>query len=352
MISIISLLCAFLVSASVCFFIIVFNEHHIHISGDDHFHLPQKIHHEPIPRVGGVAIFIGMVIGVLLQKATLLNIQTLIIICSSPAFLVGTYEDISKKVSPKTRLILIGLGAALEIYFNNALIRSVGIPMLNTIFDIQPIAIVFTLFALIGVTNAYNISDGLNGLASLLALSTLISLTIISFHLGDSLLTYLSLLIASSVLGFVIFNFPFGRIFLGDGGAYLIGMLVGLLSILLVCRNQNVSPWVAIVLNLYPIIETLFSMYRRAGDRSTSMTSADHAHMHSLVYINITNFRLPLIKSFSNPISAMVIIVPSLIADSFAVCFYKSSLVLFLIIVIYLLVYVFWYKKLFRLKKS
>jgi len=352
MISIISLLSAFLVSASVCLLIIVLNKHHIHISGDDHFHLPQKIHNVSTPRVGGVAIFLGLIIGVLLQKATLLNIQTLIIICSLPTFLVGTYEDISKKVSPKTRLILIGVSATLEVYFNDALIRSIGIPILNTIFEIQTIAIVFTVFALTGVTNAYNISDGLNGLASLLALSALIVVSIISFNHGDNLLTYLSLLIASSVLGFVIYNFPFGRIFLGDGGAYLIGMLVALLSILLVSRSQNVSPWLAIVINLYPIIETLFSMYRRTQDQSANMISPDLAHMHSLIYIKITNLRLPLVQKFSNPISAMIIVAPSLIANSLAIFFYKSSLILFLIVVIYLLIYLFCYKKLSRLKDT
>jgi len=327
-------------------FIIVFNMHHIHLSGDDHFHLPQKIHDEPIPRVGGMAIFAGLLIGVLLSNNNLLNIQTSIIASSIPAFLVGIYEDTSKKVSPKIRLVFIALGAVLEIYFNDALIHNIGIPILNTLLSIQPIAIAFTLFAIIGVTNAYNISDGLNGLASLLSIGALSAISITSFLLGDSLLIFLSSLIASSILGFVIFNFPSGRIFLGDGGAYLIGILVALLSILLISRNQNVSPWLAVVINLYPIIETLFSMYRRAGDRSTKMTNADYSHLHSLIYKNVNNFRLLPFKKFTNPISSIIIVIPSIVAIYLAVLFYKSSSILFLVTVIYFLGYLFCYKKL------
>ena len=85
-------------------------------------------------------------------------------------------------------------------------------------------------------------------------------------------------------------NYPRGRIFLGDGGAYLVGLVLAVLSVLLVHRNSGVSPWFPLVLLAYPIWETLFSMYRRKA-RGHSTGRADALHLHSLVYRRVVRWR-------------------------------------------------------------
>ena len=97
-------------------------------------------------------------------------------------------------------------------------------------------------------------------------------------------------MLAGAVGGFLLINYPSGRIFLGDGGAYLIGLLLAELSVLLVGRNSEVSPWFPLVLLAYPIWETLFSMYRRRmHGRSTG--EADALHLHSLVYRRVARWK-------------------------------------------------------------
>jgi UDP-GlcNAc:undecaprenyl-phosphate GlcNAc-1-phosphate transferase len=96
--------------------------------------------------------------------------------------------------------------------------------------------------------------------------------------------------LAGSVAGFLVVNFPGGRIFLGDGGAYLVGLLLAVLSVMLVQRNSEVSPWFPLVLLAFPIWETLFSMYRRRM-RGQSPGQADALHLHTLVYRRVARWK-------------------------------------------------------------
>jgi len=92
------------------------------------------------------------------------------------------------------------------------------------------------------------------------------------------------------VAGFLVVNFPRGRIFLGDGGAYLVGLLLAALSVLLVHRNSEVSPWFPLVLLAYPVWETLFSMYRRNA-RGLSTGRPDALHLHTLIYRRVVRWK-------------------------------------------------------------
>jgi len=326
--------------------------YHIHFSGDHPIQLPQKIHIESTPRVGGFAIFFGLIFASIPQINTTFNIITILIIgCALPAFFIGAYEDITKKVDPIVRLFFIGISAALAIYFNDILIHSIDVPVVDRFLQIKPIAFTFTIFSLIGISNAYNISDGLNGLASFLALSALMPILIISHNSGDSSMVFMSALISATIISFLFFNFPFGKIFLGDGGAYLIGLIVGIISILLVSRNPGLSPWIAIVINIYPIIETLFSIYRRARRQMTNILHPDSAHLHSLIFIRLQKDQPTRAEIYRNPAAALIIVIPSTIISFAAIYFCSSSLALFLITLSYFIVYFLIHKKLSTFKK-
>jgi len=142
---------------------------------------------------------------------------------------------------------------------------------------------VFTCFCVAGVTNAFNIVDGLNGLASGVSVILMTALGWIAYGLGDLLLVQACVGVVAAVIGFLLVNFPFGRIFLGDGGAYLIGFLFAECSVLLLVRHSEVTWFFPLALAIYPVTETLFSIYRRKKKKSQAQ-GADALHLHSLVH--------------------------------------------------------------------
>jgi UDP-N-acetylmuramyl pentapeptide phosphotransferase/UDP-N-acetylglucosamine-1-phosphate transferase len=129
------------------------------------------------------------------------------------------------------------------------------------------------------LANAYNIVDGFNGISSMVGIIALLALAFVSFSLGDQVIVNLSLLMLGSILGFFFSNYPKGKIFLGDGGAYLIGSWVGVLSIWICDRHQEVSPWFALLINAYPIAETIFTIYRRTVQKNKNAFQPDGIHL-------------------------------------------------------------------------
>jgi UDP-N-acetylmuramyl pentapeptide phosphotransferase/UDP-N-acetylglucosamine-1-phosphate transferase len=145
-------------------------------------------------------------------------------------------------------------------------------------------AFAVTVFAVAGVANSINIIDGFNGLASMCAVLILVSLGYVGFQVGDLLIVSLALIGIGAILGFLVWNFPAGLIFLGDGGAYFVGFYLAEVAILLLHRNAAVSPMFPLLVCLYPIFETVFSIYRRRFIRALPPSMPDGIHLHSLVY--------------------------------------------------------------------
>jgi UDP-N-acetylmuramyl pentapeptide phosphotransferase/UDP-N-acetylglucosamine-1-phosphate transferase len=143
-----------------------------------------------------------------------------------------------------------------------------------------------------GVVNSINIIDGFNGLASMCVAIMLAALAYVAYQVGDTLVLSCALATLGAVLGFFVWNYPFGLIFLGDGGAYFLGFWVAELGILLVQRNLTVSPIFPLLLCAYPIFETVFTMYRRKIVRGRPMGQPDAAHLHSLIYRRIMRWAI------------------------------------------------------------
>ena len=348
----ISLITAFIISLFINLFLIQSSKHHIHISGDHNLQLPQKIHTKPTPRIGGMSIFLGVIVGVLAQKSQLINLQTSIILCAIPAYLIGMYEDISKKISPAVRFSFIGISAILELCLNDVVIKYVDIQLLDFLLANSIISMFFSIFAIIGLTNAYNIIDGLNGLSTILSFTALTAIALISYSVNDYLILYLSILLIISTFGFFIFNFPYGKIFLGDGGAYFLGVLISVLSILLISRNQTISPWFAITINIYPICETIISIYRRAFKGFASISRPDDLHMHSVVFSSTKYLVSGIRDDLRNPFASLVVASPSIFIAALTVVSYKNMSILLLITIIYLIFYIYTYRKLSFILKS
>lgn len=287
---------------------------------------PQRFHTLPTPRAGGIGIFAPF----FFTSLSLLHTQSSFIygalIGGSLVFASGLIEDFNASLSPKVRLVLQCLGGGAFMYYSNLSLQNLGFGITLPSY----IAIPFTLFAIVGIINAINIIDGFNGLAGGVALIALSALSYLSL---GSIEGVVLLALIGGVLGFLALNFPKGKIFLGDGGAYFLGFI---LSVVLVELTQNpnsqISPWFGIALLIYPFWEVIFSIYRRKRHKIPAMLP-DNNHLHQLIFQKIQ----------SNPKTTLTIL--SLVAPFMLYALYFNSdekallLGCGIFIVIYLLIY-------------
>jgi UDP-N-acetylmuramyl pentapeptide phosphotransferase/UDP-N-acetylglucosamine-1-phosphate transferase len=287
------LVTTFLTSLLVATVIVRSAARHGRLSADHDMTGPQKFHTRPVPRIGGIAIFAAMLAGAALVQALHPadgRTSWLLLLCALPAFAFGLLEDLAKNVSPRRRLFFTAVSAGLAIWLVDAMIVRTSIPGLDQVIDWLPLAIALTVLVVTGVANAVNIIDGFNGLASMCVLLMVLALAYVAFQVNDVWVLSIALIIAGAILGFFVLNFPAGLIFLGDGGAYLLGFLLAELCLLLVQRNPSVSPMFALLLCSYPIFETVFTMYRRKIVRGTTAVAPDGIHLHTLIHRRVVRW--------------------------------------------------------------
>lgn len=242
----------------------------------------QKFHDAPTPRVGGLAVAVGLTLALLLMPSP--QLAALLLLSSLPAFGAGLLEDLTKGVSIAFRLAATVLSSLLMSALSEVMLTRVDVIGVDTLLRFWPLAALFTAFAVSGAANAFNIIDGFNGLAAGVALISLSALAVVCQIVGDVELLQLCLVLMAVTLGFLILNFPKGLIFLGDGGAYLLGFLVAWVAILLPMRNPSVSVWTGLLVCGYPILETLFSIVRKLVRQGHHPGQPDRVHLHMLVF--------------------------------------------------------------------
>lgn len=281
------ILAAFAMSLVATLFIVHSAKSHAHLSLDHDVSGPQKFHVHPVPRVGGAGIVLGLAAACLLLWAVdsaAARVGLWLLACGAPAFAAGLIEDITKRVSPRNRLLSVAVSALLAVWLLGSAITRTDIPGLDWAVGWSVGAAVVTIFAVAGIANSINIIDGFNGLASMCSMLMMAALAYVAFQVGDAVVGALALAGIGAVLGFFLWNFPAGLIFLGDGGAYFLGFWFAELAILLLARNPTVSPLFPLLVCVYPVFETLFSIYRRKFLRSVPPSMPDGIHLHSLIY--------------------------------------------------------------------
>ncbi len=325
------------------------------MSGDYALSGPQKIHQEVVPRIGGLGIYIGFLLGFcfLYYFNNLITLQYFyILLASLPIFAAGLAEDLTKKIDVAYRFASSICSGLIFIWLFDIQSIRVDVIYLDTILKNQWLTFVFLSFAISGVSNAYNIIDGINGLASMIAIICLSAILYLSIQLNDYLLSQSVLISLGAIFGFFLWNYPRGFIFLGDSGAYLIGFIVACLSILLVVRNEIVSPWFALLLNAYPILETIFTIWRRFLRKGKNVTKPDRAHLHSLIYrrlikrdIHINELSFYYLNNAKTSLYLWILSITNVVP---AILWWNSSITLMLCTACYTIFYLYIYRRLLK----
>lgn len=242
----------------------------------------QKFHTAPTPRVGGVPIVLGLIVA--WGKAPV-DVQAMlmpILFAGMPAFLFGVAEDITKRVGVMQRLLATMASGLLAWWITDYSLSRIDVWGVDALLQFTLVSVIFTAFAVGGVANAINIIDGFNGLASTMSTLAFIGFGMIAWQVGDTTLADVALILAACVWGFFWVNWPFGKLFLGDGGSYFIGFALAWVAVLLIERNHGVSAFAAVVICVHPVTEVLFSIFRRKV-RKDDLGMPDRLHFHSLV---------------------------------------------------------------------
>lgn len=348
-----------LVGAFFCSFVIGvllvrFRHLHDRISCDDDLVSVQKFHAVPVPRIGGIPVMAGLVAGVLiLASLTGSSLGLLLLAVAQPAFIAGLAEDLTKRVGPLARLLATFLAAALGFWLLDACLSRLDLPGVDQLLASHwLLSLLFTVFAVGGVAHSINIIDGYNGLAGMVSVFVLMALAYVAFKVHDPQLMGLCFAATGAVLGFFLWNFPRGAIFAGDGGAYLIGFLIAELSVLLVARHSEVSPWFPLLLVIYPVFETLFSIYRRKFLQGRPVGAPDALHLHQMVYKRLVRWMVGSKEARHmtrrNSMTSPYLWALSSLSVVPAMLFWNNSLVLIACAGLFVLTYLYLYRMIVR----
>jgi len=246
---------------------------------------PRKVHLSPIPRVGGPGIVLGALVPVAIWLP--LNDLTLAYLLGSIALLIfGVWDDI-KQLGHYTKFIGQFVAVILVVYYGDLYVSH--IPFFGEI-SIQ-LGKVFTVIAMVGVINALNHSDGLDGLAGGEALLSLGAIVYLSFQANDLMLTTISLATIGGIFGFLRFNSHPAHVFMGDGGSQFIGFTIAFVVVHLTQNSNTVlSPALPLLLIGLPIIDILAVLFQRVyAGMNWFRASKNHIH-HRLLDLGFHHY--------------------------------------------------------------
>ena len=315
---------------------------------DKDFSKPQAFHEIPITRSGGIAAIISLsiffYIYYLLYQEVLYNY--IFIGCS--VFLIGFLDDLRINIKPLNRLMIMILLLFISIYILPIKILNIDIPFLSHLMSSNIFSSIFVLICFLFVINGANLIDGFNGLLTINLIIINIILAYININNGN---LEFSILIISQIiilLIFLLFNFPSAKIFLGDSGAYTMGALAGLNTIITNNLNPTISSFFFCTLLFYLFFEVFFSFLRKVL-QNKSPIYPDENHLHMLSFYKISNICG---KNKGNYLNSVVINLFYMILITPGLYFLNEPLLSRYWFFTLLLVYMIIYSRLYRLTKN
>ena len=250
----------------------------LHINAVDYPN-ERKIHTKPIPRLGGLAIFLAFMLGYMLyarESTMMLSVLMggfLIVLC-------GIVDDI-KPVKAKYKFLVQLVSASIVCIYGNLILNEITAFGWNIYFD-APWSYIITILFIVSVMNIINLIDGLDGLASGISTIYFITIAIIAFilNLRGGLDIILSLIMVGATLGFLVHNFPPASIFLGDTGSYFLGYIISVIGLLGFKAATLTSFVIPISILAIPIFDTASAIIRRLLKHKNPFTNPDKEHLH------------------------------------------------------------------------
>ncbi len=268
----------------------------------------QAAHSSPTPRVGGAAIIFGYLLGCAIAYFSGGTLWLLLMVAVVPLFVSGGAEDLGFRVSPAGRLAAAVLSSALAVILTGAWIGHTGLYVLDPLFAWSPFAVVITVVAAATISHAFNLIDGLNGLSGSTAILASGGIAATAFLVGDTEIAMMGVLLAAATMGFLVLNFPSGKIFLGDAGAYTLGFLLAWMGIALISRNPDVAPISVVMVMFWPLADLSLAIYRRYRC-NLPVSHPDRLHFHQIVMRGLEICVLGRgRRSVANPMATLVLL--------------------------------------------
>lgn len=304
----------FLTSACICGFLVAASRDVPRLAGrpSDLF-ATQRAHARITPRVGGVGIFCGLIVGIYLFAVTFdrWSLATISQILLGPMILVivALAEDLGFRVRAVGRLIATWIASIIVGLSTGIWLETLGLGPFDVWLQSPWLSIPVTLLLTATLAHGFNLIDGVNGLSAGGGLFGALSCALVSFNCGAPEIGLMSLILAAAIMGFIFFNFPFGWIFLGDTGAYLIGFVLAWLGVALVQTTESVTAWSLVLLFFWPLADVLFAVIRRLLRRRNPF-DPDRLHMHSIVNraLIVIGRRYPIIGQWRNPLTTLLLL--------------------------------------------
>jgi UDP-GlcNAc:undecaprenyl-phosphate/decaprenyl-phosphate GlcNAc-1-phosphate transferase len=299
----------------------------------------QRAHKYEVSRLGGFIIYlffwVTYAFGYFEDKLFLS-----ILISAIPFIFISLKEDLFHNTAPIIRLVLMIISCFTFFYTYPLDFPIIDIPLLGKVISFYPLTIIFFTFSTLVVMNGMNLIDGMNGLFGFTTLFQLICFYSLGLLLNDQFLIDISIIFLFPLLIFLIFNFPFGKIFIGDSGAYLYGFLLANLSIYLFGKYNSLLTWAAVLILFYPCMELLFSYIRKLRNKKSPL-EADNSHLHSLIFKSL-NKKFPYIKS--NFLTTLIMCFFWIIPPFLTIFIIDSYLLIFMSLILLSIFYIILYK--------
>ena len=281
----------------------------------------QSSHHFPTPRLGGLAILAGILPGIFLLDEQARQLGFWMLISSIPVFLGGLGKDIGFDISPTQRLLASLVSAALAVMLFGYWVPYVDFPGLGLLTSISLVSIIITIAVSGGICHAVNLMDGLNGLSICWTICAALTMAIIALNVNDTAVFNLLILLIGATTGVLFWNFPLGKIFLGDAGAYTLGHVLAWIALLLMNRHPEISPLALLLIFLWPITDMLLSMMRRKRS-GKPIGQPDRLHFHQMVmrFLEIQFFTRSR-RHVTNPLGTLIILPMAVVPMVVAVVF-------------------------------
>lgn len=267
----------------------------------------QNINPNSTSRIGGFNIFfIFFLISILINNQSLLWF-----FFASFILLPALMEDLGIIIKALYRFYSTLLGSFLIVFILIETYPNFDLGILNIVLNNNIFQIVFFTFALTAMVNGQNIIDGTNGLSAFTSLTIYSSLLYLGVEINDEVLIQKSIIIITLLISFLLLNYPYGKIFLGDMGSYFLGLYAGYLVIDTYGKNNQLASWSAVIILFYPIMEVIFSYFRKIFEKKSPL-KPDSGHLHLKIFFLISK-REPnrlLYNSIVAPILSIIWLTP------------------------------------------